>query len=62
MFLVTFKGIEDSDSESTVAIVVGVTVPVTVLVIGGILVVVGSEFYKAYHMQQHKTYILLCIV
>ena len=55
MILVTFKGMEDSDSESTVAIVVGVTLPVTVLVIGGILVVVGSEFYKAYHMQQHKT-------
>ena len=41
---------EDGDSDNTVAIVVGITVPVTVLVIGGILVIVGSEFYKVCHM------------
>ena len=47
---------EDSDSDNTVGIVVGVTVSIVVLVIGGILAVVGSEFYKACLMQQ-PTYV-----
>ena len=47
---------EDSDSDNTVGITVGVTVSVVVLVIGGISVVVGSEFYKACPMRQ-PTYV-----
>ena len=51
-----FQGMKESDSDNTVSIVVGVTVSVVVLVIGGISAVVGSKFYKVCLMER-PTYV-----